>query len=627
VVEVGGSTASTAWQFPLRQAGLGFSAEQLLTTLDLSTDGHAGELLEAHVVKQIRTWRPEVLVTHHVSPRGDDPLGHLINQVVLRAVEQASDSTRYLELASDAGLPAWRVKKVFAALPLGEKGTPSIDTMRLEPRLGRAVVDVVSAPRGLIATEHSVVPPEIPFRMLINNLPQDRGREDFFSGISLSPGGEARRSIPAGDFDSFKQLRRAAQLRRNVQQLITSAKDDPNRISAWSGQLADLTRGLEPNGACQVLYQLAGSYVESGRWEMAAETFQTLVDRHAHHPLAQAAQTWLVQYHASGEAAWRLQRRSKVFVQQASTVAPAEGVVRAAGEIAAGNILTQTGAAVVGNRDRLLEERLQMALDLGKQLERTQPILFAEPSVRFPLAAAERRLGLGGQAERYYLHLRHTRTNDPWRAAAEGEEWLGKRNSEPPKSVWRVGQTSQRPHLDGRLDESFWQNARPIQLTSSLRDDAAWPASAAMAFDSEFLYLGIKCTKASAVKYAEPPSGPRPHDADLNAHDRVELLLDIDRDFATYYRLCIDQRGWTSEACWGDKTWNPTWYVASQRDERSWTAEVAIPLAELTGQLPTAGNAWAVGLQRTVPGIGFQSWNQPAGTGILPEGFGYLTFE
>lgn len=627
VVEVGGTTATTAWQFPLRQDGLGFSAEQLLATLDLATDGRAGEILEEHVVEQIRTWRPEVIVTHHVSPRGDDPLGHLINQVVMRAVEQASDSTRHLELASEAGLEPWRVKKVYVVLAPGEKGAPNIDTMRLDPRLGRAVVDIVSGPRGLIANEHSAVSPEIPFRMLINNLPQDRGREDFFSGISLSPGGEARRMIQAGDFDSFQQLRRAAQLRRNIQQLITSAEENPARTDAWSGQLGDLTRGLEPNSACQVLYQLAGNYVQSGRWDIAAETFQALVDRHPHHSLAQAAQTWLVQYHASGEAAWRMQRRSKAYVQQTSAVAPAGGVVRASGDIAAGDILSREGNAVVGNRDQFLEERLQIALNLGKQLEQTQPALYAEPNLRFSLASAERRLGLGGQAERYYMNLRRTRTNDAWRAAAEGEEWLGKRNSESPKSNWRVGQTAERPHLDGQLNEAFWLNARPIVLSSSLHDDAEWPATAAMAYDSEFLYLGIKCRKVPGIKYADVPPGTRTHDADLKPHDRVELLLDIDRDFATYYRLCIDQRGWTSEACWGDVTWNPTWYVAPQRDDQGWTAEVAIPFAELTSQSPEAGKAWAAGLQRIVPGAGFQSWTQPAGTTILPEGFGYLIFE
>ena len=58
-----------------------------------------------------------------------------------------------------------------------------------------------------------------------------------------------------------------------------------------------------------------------------------------------------------------------------------------------------------------------------------------------------------------------------------------------------------------------------------------------------------------------------------------------------------------------------------------WTAEAAIPLSELSGQHPTAKTAWAVGIQRVVPGVGFQSWTAPAASEIMPEGFGLLIFQ
>ena len=34
----------------------------------------------------------------------------------------------------------------------------------------------------------------------------------------------------------------------------------------------------------------------------------------------------------------------------------------------------------------------------------------------------------------------------------------------------------------------------------------------------------------------------------------------------------------------------------------------------------------AAGLQRVIPGAGFQSWSQPADPAILPAGFGLLLF-
>jgi hypothetical protein len=53
---------------------------------------------------------------------------------------------------------------------------------------------------------------------------------------------------------------------------------------------------------------------------------------------------------------------------------------------------------------------------------------------------------------------------------------------------------------------------------------------------------------------------------------------------------------------------------------------VAIPLAELTGELPDGDTAWAVGVQRIVPGVGFQSWTTPAAPEVAGEGLGYLIF-
>ena len=96
-------------------------------------------------------------------------------------------------------------------------------------------------------------------------------------------------------------------------------------------------------------------------------------------------------------------------------------------------------------------------------------------------------------------------------------------------------------------------------------------------------------TSRSVVPKPPAASTPRPtprdwRDADLSAEDRVDLFLDLDRDFATVYRLTIDHRGWTGESCWNDATWNPTWFVANRSEDGAWTAEAAIPFAELAPQ-------------------------------------------
>ena len=76
------------------------------------------------------------------------------------------------------------------------------------------------------------------------------------------------------------------------------------------------------------------------------------------------------------------------------------------------------------------------------------------------------------------------------------------------------------------------------------------------------------------------PRCKRARDADLSRFDRVSLLLDLDRDYQTYFHLQIDQRGAVAEDCWGDRTWDPRWFVACKPGPDGWTAEAAIPLLE-----------------------------------------------
>ena len=215
---------------------------------------------------------------------------------------------------------------------------------------------------------------------------------------------------------------------------------------------------------------------------------------------------------------------------------------------------------------------------------------------------------------------------DAWSACAHGELWLVQSKGAPPKPTLVCVTAPAKPRLDGLLDDAVWRRAKPAALRSSLHDDSQWPATVMLAHDDEFLYIAVRCRQAPGARY-EDAGGRRVRDADLSAHDRVDVLIDLDRDFATYYRLTIDHRGWTHDSCWGDSTWDPTWYVAVRSEGGHWTAEAAIPLGQLTRRHPTAETVWAVGLERTVPGVGFQSWSTPATTAISPEGFGYLMFE
>jgi hypothetical protein len=112
----------------------------------------------------------------------------------------------------------------------------------------------------------------------------------------------------------------------------------------------------------------------------------------------------------------------------------------------------------------------------------------------------------------------------------------------------------------------------------------------------------------------------------LADHGRVDLYFDLDRDYSTYYRLSADSRGCLAEDCWGDRSWNPTWYVASQADDAGYYIEAAIPLGELTPTAPADGTVWAFNAVRIIPNRSVSAWSQPAGIEPKPEGMGLLFF-
>jgi hypothetical protein len=619
---VGGSAAVGAWQFPVRQSGVATRGEQLVDGWNRANDGRGLPRLQEYLVRELRTWRPDVVVTHAASPQGEDPLGHTLNQLVLQAVEAAGDGTQFAHLAAEAGLPPWPVKKVFGVLPRGNLGDVSLNAGQFAPHLGRSPAESALHARALLVDQPADGAPTLGFRLSRNAIPQEIGRRGFFSGITLHPGGEARRAMAESPQD-IESLRRSAEKHRNVRAIVEQAQSAAAGAAPLVAQLGDLTKDLTGAAAGQLLFELAQRYHRSGQLELAAETFDLLTKKHPQHPLATPALVWLVQYWSSGEVAWRLQSARRAVVQPVSAALdprrPFDSNVTPAGGLRAPRV----NRVVADGTSR--DDRPARAAEIAKLIERTFPALYAEPRVRFPLAVAQINQGFPREAERFYLSQRRGGGQDAWQRCAAGESWLATRQGQPPVSAVTCSRALTKPYLDGKLDDAVWRNARPLELRSHVDDDKSWRGLAKLAFDEEHVCLAVVCQKGAADYQSNDE--PRSRDADLGRHDRVELFIDVDRDYATFYHFAIDHRGCTADACWGDRTWDPQWFVAAARDDRSWTIEAAIPLSELIGTSLSGRTAWAVGMQRVIPGVGFQSWTLPASTSVQPEGFGYLLFE
>ncbi len=642
VVRVGGSSANSAWQFPVREPGLKFSAKQLIEGWDRSAEGRALDELDAYLVRQIRMWRPTLVFVPGTGPHAD-PQSQLIAQAVLQAVERAGEPDQRPEQIEGAGLQPWKVEKVFGSLPPGENGVVSLGTAQLSARSGRSLAELAASARGLISADFDSPPTTLGFRLLVDRLPQERGTRDFFSGIVLTPAGDARRPLVAVSDASLDRVRQTTQTRRNLQAILGQANRSDAEAGRWLAEVGQFTQSLDEASAADLLFQLAWRYYHSGRWDLAAETFEMIASRYPQHPLAGASLVWLVQYYASSEAAWRMTKTQQINARQVTAVEPQGPIGRRAQRIATASP-RQTGTAsprqigaVPPQQQVVADGGLFTGADrpetwparasaFAKLLEKTDPTLFVEPRVRFPLAVADTRQGLTRQAERFYLSARRRRPEEAWSSCAAGEQWLATPGGKAPKQIATCTRATSKPRLDGKLDDALWQQAGALELHSPGHDDDGWSAVSMLAHDDEYLYWAASCRRASAAPAAAPKKA-RQRDADLSAADRIELCLDLDRDRTTFYRLSVDCRGRTHDECWHDPSWNPQWFVAVDETESTWTIEAAIPLSELARQAPATDQAWAIGLVRVAPGVGFQSWSKPAAVEPLGQGFGFLVFE
>jgi len=662
LLKAGAGEVATAWKFPLRQAGLTRSREQIVADWQRVT-GERDPLnhLVAHLDRQIRCWRPEIIVTHAAPRRGEAPLKQLIHDAVLRAVKQASQQEERVADAQ-AGkftLPAWRVKRIVAALAAGERGSLSLSGSQILPQLGCSLTEYTALAHGLLRADIEAEPPTAAFVVAWDQTPLEEGYRDFFSGLNLPAPSAARRPPLPEAAASLDQLRRLAHRRQTLQAIVTHQTKNTGNRAAWLAQIGTLTRDLDEPSAAQLLYQLACQYRRGGQMDLAAETLAQIAEKYPDQSgLAAASSLWLLHYYASGECAVRADREGRLPVQVAS--GKEEGDARggsspgtAALIPATGNDSAQAGAQpaakpvqpAAGESPQVgtAEARRQLARHWFDRLEANWPPLAAEPRAVLPAARALADIDGGAHCERLVLGLTRSRAADAWWSCAASEPWLSvderRRRDRPqaaeaPKPVWRCRRTASKPRLDGRLDDACWNGPAgdpetpAIPLRSGLGDDADWPAAVQMAYDKEFLYLAVTCRKVPDIQYAPAAMGPRARDADLSEHDHVALMLDIDRDWTTYWRLTIDHCGRAAEDCWGDPSWNPKWFVAADSDEKTWTCEAAIPWSELASRTPQPGEAWAAGVQRTVPGAGFQSWTNPASAAtVRPEGFGLLVFE
>jgi photosystem II stability/assembly factor-like uncharacterized protein len=542
------------------QVGSAVNAERLLavtracggaTAETLGMKANDPELVR-QLVQRIRQWRPESVVTDR-----DGPFATLVAEAVQKAAEPAAftDQINTMKFAAHA------TKAVFAVHATTDKAAVQFDYSKLVPELADDVRDFCDTATTLFGPAGAC--PQYRFYARLDSGPAT----SVLVNESLLPrGGTGRRKVlpPTWPADYLAAKEKIAEARRKIDAVVA----DPARAGGPEKALEQIRNGLvgiPEDMAAHTAGRVTAALARTGHWGMAREMAGFVVESFESYPEAAEAARWLLTFHTSAEVRRRIELGhvsplpKTVFdtvddmgaVKAASHVETGPGVVKPVYRFKTGE------AARTWNR---------FAIDLEPKLVAFGPGLANDPAVVRARVLARERAGIN--------------VTSPDRPAAKTMD---------------VFTTPSKPHLDGQFDDECWRACDTITMGDAFRTDVK------VCRDERFLYLAITATHPAGKSVAKVET--RTRDTDLAAHDRVEFALDLDRDGATAFRFGIDQRGALTESCWGDRGWDPKWFVGFESTETGWTAEAAIPLGELTGS-SVAGATWGVECVRVTPGGG-----------------------
>ena len=520
------------------------------------------------LVVAIKTWRPEVIVTDPAgtTPRTKAALARVAEAVKRAAVADGAHAAR--------GLAPHAITKVVALEPAGPG---ALDGGAFVPDLGESLADYAEPASLLLPGQPA--PPRVVKYATISGPPGD-----IAAGVALAAGGTARRELaPREPSADWLAARRQWHDARRALEALAAENTPQSRVKL----LADL--GKLPAPVLARAGAALGRAAERGGDPSAARSiYQLVADRAPLETSAAEAIHWLARHAASSE----LTRR----VELGALPAPAGDAWEAVPEPAVRPASTLAPTPHARLRDpESVKDYYRRAAEWPARLAAFGPAAARDPFAHLAANAAKRKLGRDGDAA---ATLRALIEADPCDLAgnpmkhrlAEEARLLTPDGADNPAAPRLVCRTAPAPYLDGQLDERAWQNAPAAVLThwAGRRAAKTCPTRVHATTDGQFLYLAVAATGPTIAT-----------NTTLDSQDRVELYLDLDRDYSSHYRIRVGADG-TSDCDCGGRAWESGHFAAVHKGPLGWSAEVAIPLASLTGN-ESWGEVWCFDAVRVVP--------------------------
>lgn len=480
-----------------------------------------------------------------------DRLGEVLTQYQPDTVVLGAGVSREV-MAHASRQSSHTIAACFAVVETTAKANVTWDLAAMTPELAGAVKDVCDLAAVLLGPS-AALPAGRFFERVHFKTEVATDRDSLVAAERLPRGGTARRKLPMATFSA--EYLTACEAIRTARRMIDTIVADPEKAGGPEKALTDLSKalvGLPEDQAARVAGLAAAAFAKRGEWGYAREVHTFVAESFP--TFAEAAEScrWLIRFHTSSEV------RRRIELGQIRPLPPAifdtiDDAVKDDAVKTVGHTEASVKPTVRFKTGVTARKWMQMAMDLEPTLASFGPSVVRDPGTRRGMMIARETLGL----------------NAP--PVAE------------PGRIIPVTAAKEKPTLDAKFGEACWSGEAVDVAGASVR----------FAVDGSYLYVAVVATCEGPVVLEKV----RQRDADLSRSDRIELTLDLTREGDTPFVFAVDCRGRLAESCWGDRGWNPTWFVKSEVTATTWSAEIAIPLAELTGQ-PVAGKRWGVQVER-----------------------------
>ena len=198
------------------------------------------------------------------------------------------------------------------------------------------------------------------------------------------------------------------------------------------------------------------------------------------------------------------------------------------------------------------------------------------------------------------------------------------------------------PKIDGKLDDVCWQNSAKtgelIQFEPQRGEPATQPTTIYLAYDANNLYIAFECFKTDRDKLA---ANLTRRDSFFFSDDHVEVLIDTFLDGRNCYAFALNPLGTqtdrrlinegtnrrTGQSMIGTAiSWDCDWQGQAAIGTDSWTAEFAIPFAELRFSKEMETATWGINFWRNDESPAEeQTWADLGERQYAVSEFGHLT--